>query len=132
MNITRHCFILIASAVISSLAAASTPHENAIAEYVAAGNSLITVLTGIKDVNTAKAAQTNLQGAMVRFNAAKDALNKLNFDKSDPAHLAAVKNATTDLQGIGVRLSAEMARIRKLPQVRRTLQQTLAMGSSTP
>jgi len=129
MNITRHRFILIAAAVVSGLTAAPapSPQQNAINEYIAAGNALITVLTGIKDVNTAKAAQTNLLGAVVRFNAAKATLKKLTFDQSNPEHQTAINNATPNLGGIGAGISAQLARLRASPKVQQTLQQTLAM-----
>jgi len=80
-------------------------------------------------VNTAQAAQSNLQAAVVRFNAAKASLKQLNFDQTNPEHQAAVKAVTQDLIAISSQLNDDLKRIRRLPQVQKLLASTLSQLS---
>ena len=127
---SRRFVLLLAAALLPSLTAGATvAHKDALAEFVAAGKSLIAVLDEVKDVKTAKAAQSNLQAAVVRFNAAKASLKQLKFDQTNPEHQAAVKTATQDMITISSQLNDDLKRIRRLPQVQNLLASTLAQLS---
>jgi len=125
----RYVLILAAASVASVTPGATVAHKDALAEYVAAGKSLLAVLDGVKNVNTAQAAQSNLQAAVVRFNAAKASLKQLNFDQTNPEHQAAVKAVTQDLIAISSQLNDDLKRIRRLPQVQKLLASTLSQLS---
>jgi len=117
----------LAAALVPSVAAAAPASvKDALAEYVAAGKSLVAVLDGIKDVNTAKAAQPNLSAAIDRFNAAKSNLQKLNLDQANKEHQDAMKTMMGDVASVSSQLSAQTQRIQELPQVMKLLQDTLA------
>ena len=122
----RFVLFLAAALVPSVAAAAPASVKDALAEYVAAGKSLVAVLDGIKDVNTAKAAQPNLSAAIDRFNAAKSNLQKLNLDQANKEHQDAMKTMMGDVASVSSQLSAQTQRIQKLPQVMKLLQDTLA------
>jgi hypothetical protein len=130
MTITLPRFVLLVAALLPSLAAgAPSPHQNALNEYVAAGKSLIAILDSVKDVDTAKAAQTNLLAAVARFNAAKAGLKKLKFEETNLEHQNAVKAATQDMTAITAKVSDHVNRVRRLPQVQKLLASTLAQLS---
>ena len=119
--------LFLAAALVPSVAAAVPASvKDALAEYVAAGKSLVAVLDGIKDVNTAKAAQPNLSAALDRFNAAKSNLQKLSLDQANKEHQDAMKTMMGDVASVSSQLSAQTQRIQKLPQVMKLLQDTLA------
>ena len=122
----RFVLFLAAALVPSVAAAAPASVKDALAEYVAAGKSLVAVLDGIKDVNTAKAAQPNLSAALDRFNAAKSNLQKLKLDQANKEHQDAMKTMMGDVASVSSQLSAQTQRIQKLPQVMKLLQDTLA------
>ena len=122
----RFVLFLAAALVPSVAAAAPASVKDALAEYVAAGKSLVAVLDGIKDVNTAKAAQPNLSAAIDRFNAAKSNLQKLSLDQANKEHQDAMKTMMGDVASVSSQLSAQTQRIQKLPQVMKLLQDTLA------
>lgn len=122
----RFVLFLAAALVPSVAAAAPASVKDALAEYVAAGKSLVAVLDGIKDVNTAKAAQPNLSAALDRFNAAKSNLQKLSLDQANKEHQDAMKTMMGDVASVSSQLSAQTQRIQKLPQVMKLLQDTLA------
>lgn len=122
----RFVLFLAAALVPSVAAAAPASVKDALAEYVAAGKSLVAVLDGIKDVNTAKAAQPNLSAAIDRFNAAKSNLQKLSLDQANKEHQDALKTMMGDVASVSSQLSAQTQRIQKLPQVMKLLQDTLA------
>jgi len=119
--------LFLAAALVPSVAAAVPASvKDALAEYVAAGKSLVAVLDGIKDVNTAKAAQPNLSAALDRFNAAKSNLQKLSLDQANKEHQDAMKTMMGDVASVSSQLSAQTQRIQELPQVMKLLQDTLA------
>ena len=122
----RFVLFLAAALVPSVASAAPASVKDALAEYVAAGKSLVAVLDGIKDVNTAKAAQPNLSAAIDRFNAAKSNLQKLSLDQANKEHQDAMKTMMGDVASVSSQLSAQTQRIQKLPQVMKLLQDTLA------
>jgi hypothetical protein len=122
----RFVLFLAAALVPSVAAAAPASVKDALAEYVAAGKSLVAVLDGIKDLNTAKAAQPNLSAAIDRFNAAKSNLQKLSLDQANKEHQDAMKTMMGDVASVSSQLSAQTQRIQKLPQVMKLLQDTLA------
>jgi len=122
----RFVLFLAAALVPSVAAAAPASVKDALAEYVAAGKSLVAVLDGIKDVNTAKAAQPNLSAALDRFNAAKSNLQKLKLDQANKEHQDAMKTMMGDVASVSSQLSAQTQRIQELPQVMKLLQDTLA------
>ena len=121
-------FVLFLAAALGPSVASAAPAsvKDALAEYVAAGKSLVAVLDGIKDVNTAKAAQPNLSAAIDRFNAAKNNLQKLSLDQANKEHQDAIKTMMEDVASVSSQLSAQTQRIQKLPQVMKLLQDTLA------
>ena len=122
----RFVLFLAAELVPSVASAAPASVKDALAEYVAAGKSLVAVLDGIKDVNTAKAAQPNLSAAIDRFNAAKSNLQKLSLDQANKEHQDAMKTMMEDVASVSSQLSAQTQRIQKMPQVMKLLQDTLA------